>query len=109
MTRKNVEGSQRQLEALGGKAEFRISVSKISRAVLQPSADWAQALSRASISSLRWRSPMSSKSWREILPVHPATDLFPHTSQNELRELGEGHQEERIVRRRLTELQSCQT
>jgi hypothetical protein len=30
-----------------------------------------------------------SKSWREILPVHPAADLFPSMSEAELRELGE--------------------
>jgi len=56
MNHKNVEGSQLELEALGGKAEFRISVSKISTAVLLPRAHWAQALSRPSISSFQWRS-----------------------------------------------------
>jgi hypothetical protein len=30
-----------------------------------------------------------SKSWRDVLPVHPAADLFPMMSQSELRELGE--------------------
>jgi hypothetical protein len=35
------------------------------------------------------------KSWRAVLPVHPAADLFPMMSESELRELGEDHQEER--------------
>jgi hypothetical protein len=29
------------------------------------------------------------KSWRDVLPVHPAADLFPRMSESELRELGE--------------------
>jgi len=29
------------------------------------------------------------KSWRDVLPVHPAADLFPTMSEAELRELGE--------------------
>jgi hypothetical protein len=28
------------------------------------------------------------KSWRDVLPVHPAADLFPTMSDSELRELG---------------------
>lgn len=30
-----------------------------------------------------------AKSWRDVLPVHPAADLFPRMSKAELRELGE--------------------
>jgi hypothetical protein len=33
--------------------------------------------------------PAKGKSWRDVLPVHPAADLFPLMSPNELRELGE--------------------
>ena len=29
------------------------------------------------------------KTWRDVLPVHPAADLFPRMSESELRELGE--------------------
>jgi hypothetical protein len=29
------------------------------------------------------------KSWRDVLPIHPAAELFPLMSQEELRELGE--------------------
>jgi len=32
---------------------------------------------------------MSGSSWRDVLPVHPAADLFPRMSEPELRELGE--------------------
>jgi len=32
---------------------------------------------------------MSKKSWRDVLPVHPAAELFPMMSEAELRELGE--------------------
>jgi ParB-like chromosome segregation protein Spo0J len=31
----------------------------------------------------------SKKTWRAILPVHPATELFSMMSESELRELGE--------------------
>jgi hypothetical protein len=31
----------------------------------------------------------SSKSWRDVLPVHPAAELFPLMSESELKELGE--------------------
>jgi hypothetical protein len=31
----------------------------------------------------------SSKSWRDVLPVHPAAELFPLMSEPELKELGE--------------------
>jgi hypothetical protein len=34
-------------------------------------------------------SPRRPKSWRDVLPVHPAADLFPPMSEAELRELGE--------------------
>src|SRR5438067_3403407 len=30
-----------------------------------------------------------SKRWRDVLPIHPAADLFPLMSERELRELGE--------------------
>jgi hypothetical protein len=30
-----------------------------------------------------------SKSWRDVLPIHPAAELFPRMSESELRELGE--------------------
>jgi len=33
--------------------------------------------------------PAKGKSWRNVLPVHPAADLFPLMSPDELRELGE--------------------
>jgi hypothetical protein len=33
--------------------------------------------------------PAKGKSWRDVLPVHPAADLFPLMSPDELRELGE--------------------
>jgi hypothetical protein len=29
------------------------------------------------------------KTWRDVLPIHPAADLFPRMSESELRELGE--------------------
>lgn len=29
------------------------------------------------------------KSWRDVLPIHPAADLFPRMSESELRELGD--------------------
>jgi len=29
------------------------------------------------------------KNWRDVLPIHPAADLFPAMSKSELRELGE--------------------
>jgi hypothetical protein len=29
------------------------------------------------------------KSWRDVLPIHPAAELFPLMSPDELRELGE--------------------
>jgi hypothetical protein len=29
------------------------------------------------------------KSWRDVLPIHPAAELFPRMSESELRELGE--------------------
>ena len=29
------------------------------------------------------------KSWRDVLPIHPAAELFPLMSESELRELGE--------------------
>jgi hypothetical protein len=34
-------------------------------------------------------SAQCAKSWREVLPVHPAADLFPMMSESELRALGE--------------------
>jgi hypothetical protein len=30
----------------------------------------------------------SRKSWRDVLPIHPAAELFPPMSSDELRELG---------------------
>ena len=30
-----------------------------------------------------------TKSWRDVLPVHPAADMFPLMSQGELKELAE--------------------
>jgi ParB-like nuclease domain len=33
--------------------------------------------------------PAPQKSWRDVLPVHPAADLFPPLKSDELRELGE--------------------
>jgi hypothetical protein len=30
-----------------------------------------------------------AKSWRDVLPVHPAADLFPMMSPDELKVLGE--------------------
>src|SRR5262245_53277635 len=33
-----------------------------------------------------------TKSWRDVLPVHPAADLFPLMSEAELRELGKSIQ-----------------
>jgi hypothetical protein len=33
--------------------------------------------------------PAQGKSWRDVLPVHPAAELFPLMSPDELRELGE--------------------
>jgi hypothetical protein len=29
------------------------------------------------------------KSWRDVLPIHPAAELFPLMSKDELHELGE--------------------
>jgi hypothetical protein len=45
MTHENVEGSQLELEALGGKAEFRICTPKVSKTVLRQTADRPQAIS----------------------------------------------------------------
>jgi hypothetical protein len=33
--------------------------------------------------------PAQGKSWRDVLPIHPAAELFPLMSADELRELGE--------------------
>jgi hypothetical protein len=30
------------------------------------------------------------KSWRDVLPIHPAADLFPPIPEAELKELAEG-------------------
>jgi len=32
--------------------------------------------------------PSPPKSWRDVLPIHPAANLFPAMSETELRELG---------------------
>ena len=32
---------------------------------------------------------ISPKSWRDVLPVHPAAEMFPMMNETELRELGE--------------------
>jgi hypothetical protein len=32
---------------------------------------------------------MTSKSWRDFLPIHPAAELLPRMSQDELRVLGD--------------------
>jgi hypothetical protein len=40
-------------------------------------------------SALNRRPTQAHKSWRDVLPVHPAADLFPLMSPDELRELGE--------------------
>jgi hypothetical protein len=33
--------------------------------------------------------PAAKKSWRDVLPIHPAAELFPRMSKDELRALGE--------------------
>lgn len=33
--------------------------------------------------------PKQATSWRDVLPIHPAAELFPLMSPDELRELGE--------------------
>ena len=38
------------------------------------------------------------KSWRDVLPVHPAADLFPLMAPDELKSARRGHQEERAAR-----------
>jgi hypothetical protein len=35
------------------------------------------------------RNQEQPKSWRDVLPIHPAAELFPRMSESELRELGE--------------------
>jgi hypothetical protein len=54
MTHENVEGSQLELEALGGKAEFRICTPKISIAVLPQAADRPQAISAELTENTEW-------------------------------------------------------
>jgi hypothetical protein len=44
---------------------------------------------RAPIGSELTHQAHKRKSWRDVLPVHPAADLFPMMSPDELRELGE--------------------
>lgn len=39
----------------------------------------------------------SCKSWRDVLPVHPAANLFPLMSQDDLRELGEDIKAHRLT------------
>jgi hypothetical protein len=37
------------------------------------------------------------RSWREVLPIHPAAELFPRVTEQELRELGEDIRERGLV------------
>jgi hypothetical protein len=39
---------------------------------------------------------MTAKSWRDVLPIHPAAELFPLMSEAELRELGEDIKQNRL-------------
>jgi hypothetical protein len=41
------------------------------------------------LNPLRDQVPEQAKSWRDVVPVHPAAELFPMMSEAELRELGE--------------------
>jgi hypothetical protein len=35
------------------------------------------------------KSPSNPKSWRDVLPIHPAAEMFPMMSHDELKALGE--------------------
>jgi hypothetical protein len=54
MNHENVEASRLQPGGLGGRAEFRISVSKISKAVLPQAADRPQAISVELTENSEW-------------------------------------------------------
>jgi hypothetical protein len=54
----------------------------------EPLADRSPAIS-SNLIHRKHRRQDARKSWRDVLPVHPAADLFPLMSPDELRELGE--------------------
>ena len=56
--------------------------------------DGAGAAAAESVSEAR---DIARLSWRDVLPVHPAADLFPMMSEAELRELGEDIKKNRLL------------